>query len=242
MISLLNEYISNDIGEITDISYGQGEFIDKCYKYLCSIFNLTQNEFEQIYSLNDPKLLKHWRDWIMSNPSLFKNRKIKRTDFCINTDCFSKRYYKCIRENIGQNPDPIIIIPLCYTTKIINTDIYDHMVMLIYRKNTNILECFDPSNDLHPFTINQIRDIFNKQTVIIPHQLYNGRIGLQKREENIGSKEMGYCAMWSFLFAELVLLYPDKKSKSIIKLLSTYSDYELKKLIRGYTMRMNNII
>jgi len=145
-------------------------------------------------------------------------------------------FLNCIKHN-----QPVIIIPLLFQF----SDGTHHANMLIYRKDLNSIEHFEP----HGAYIDLRKDYGDKITIVL--QLLIDKIneinntpssrffkvlsnnirlipsnevcirtrGLQAIQSQLASFRIegpGYCQMWSLLFAEMALLNPNISSKNIL--------------------------
>jgi hypothetical protein len=157
--------------------------------------------------------------------------------------------------NCIKNDKPVLIIPLLLEF----SDTEHHANMLIYRKDLNIIEHFEPHGEFFDLRknygdkislilqliINKINQINNKPTNILlmpSNKVCVRGQGLQAIQSQLGSFRIegsGYCQMWSLLFAELALLNPSMTSTNILdeifKLLKSENGPEfLSNVIRGY--------
>jgi hypothetical protein len=141
--------------------------------------------------------------------------------------------------NCVKNGQPIIIIPLLF----IFSDGSNHANMLIYRRELNIIEHFEPHGsffDLNPkygekitqilqlllTKINELnssilfKDFLPGNIRLIPsNEVCIHHRGLQAIQTQLASFSIegsGYCQMWSLLFAELALLNPTMNSRDIL--------------------------
>lgn len=159
---------------------------------------------------------------------------------------FEKKLAKCIRElSPSQN---MMFIPI--SQKVGNTG--HHVNMLIYRKDTNRIEHYDPLGNSERFkkftTI--LRPIFERMN--IEYSPSTRKVGFQRIEDvmrktlgpDILEREgnLGFCIMWSFLIAELALTNPTMSVDDILKYLvskvPTSKEEFLRNTIRGYTHYM----
>jgi predicted transcriptional regulator len=147
-----------------------------------------------------------------------------------------KNFLNCIKNN-----QPVIIIPLLLEF----ADGTHHANMLIYRKELNTIEHFEPHGsfldlrkdygDKVNAILQLIIDKINETNSNSKSQYYNvlpGNIrltpsnevcirtrGLQAIQQQLRSFSIegpGYCQMWSLMFAELALLNPTINSKDIL--------------------------
>jgi len=153
-----------------------------------------------------------------------------------------------------------IIIPLLF----VFSDGSNHANMLIYRRELNIIEHFEPHGsffDLNPtygekittilqLLVDKINEIksSNKELVVgiirlIPsNEVCIHHRGLQAIQSQLASFSIegsGYCQMWSLLFAELALLNPTINSRDILNEIYRLLDTQdgpafLSNVIRGY--------
>jgi hypothetical protein len=151
--------------------------------------------------------------------------------------------------NCIKNGNPVIIIPLLLEF----ADGTHHANMLIYRRDLNTIEHFEPHGaflDLRPDYGNKITTILqllidkiNEKNSSSKSRFYNtlpnnirllpsnevcirGR-GLQAIQSQLASFSIegpGYCQMWSLLFAEMALLNPTMSSTEILEYVYTLLD------------------
>ena len=143
--------------------------------------------------------------------------------------------------NCIKNGNPVIIMPLLLQF----SDSDYHANMLIYRRELNTMEHFEPHgsyldlkkdygdkiNVLLQLLVDKINEINNTQGSqfykVVPddirlmpsNEVCIRNIGLQAIQSQLASfmiEGQGYCQMWSLLFAELVLLNPNMNSRLIL--------------------------
>ena len=148
-----------------------------------------------------------------------------------------QNFLNCVKKGVN----PVIIIPLA----LIFSDGGHHANMLIYKRNLNTFEHFEPhgsSFSLDPrygdkiktileALVHKINELNDRPSTIfsnsLPHaisfipsnQVCIRDRGLQAVQEELGGFEIErgqYCQMWSFLFAELALLNPNISSRDIL--------------------------
>lgn len=155
---------------------------------------------------------------------------------------------------------------VCILTTIEFEDGNDHINMLIYRPLQKIVERFEPhgsGDTLNEFdnahnmnnSINQrLKTLWEKnltkwigKVAYIPSNDICPRIrGLQALEnelEYIDKEGGGFCAMWSVFMAEMVILNPEKTTKTILDEIFaiTKSDpFFVKSVIRGFVIEIEH--
>jgi hypothetical protein len=160
----------------------------------------------------------------------------------VNTQ-FEFQLAKCITE---LPPDQnIMFIPI--GMKI--SDVGFHANMLIYRKDTNRIEHYDPNGETQKFKklTSILRSVFEKMN--IEYYPSTVKVGFQ-RIESLMKKTLGpdiieregnegFCIMWSFLIAEMALANPAMSTDDILqyllsKITKTNQNLFLRNIIRGY--------
>lgn len=209
---------------------------------------------------------------------LLYNEQSKRGSLLLNLEekdeknfiDISKIITKCIKDNVNK-----IIIPV--TIKINKERGHDNL--LIYNKDLNALEHFEPHGKMYLGKAENANFIIKEQLLnfmgilnneltkkglskleIIDANIVCPRLGgfqtLELREShkqitNNEKETTGYCAMWSLLFAEIMLKFPNTSSEEAIQIiynnLLISKDLQeqakfLKSVIRGFTIYMNNEI
>jgi hypothetical protein len=170
------------------------------------------------------------------------NRKIYK-DHLLSV---SKQLSECIGRNLNS-----IVIPL-YLKSITNGG---HANLLIYRKNNNTIEHFEPHgayyslstnnqmNKLIDIRLNEFMSILNKQlkqnnkppVKLIPSNDVCPVIkGLQALEESSTKQKLpleggGYCAAWSMFFTELALKNPTIPSNELLNIIYNKLDKDPEK-------------
>lgn len=144
------------------------------------------------------------------------------------TDTFQKLFNKCLK-----NSDKRFIVSF-FSFK--TEDCY-HMNILIYDRNTNEVERFEPNGssayeimeECQEEELDKYLEKYFKGLNIdyISPQVYCPNIGIQQIFETEDSEyEVGFCVTWSFLYANERLLHPElsrkETTKSMIKKLEKY--------------------
>jgi hypothetical protein len=179
----------------------------------------------------------------------------------------SLKIKNCIEKD---NTSNIILIPLKLIFYNKDGTGTGHANLLIFRKDTLIIEHFEPHGD----SLKEVKQILSNFVNIL-----NNNLQLKKKVELIQADEVcpygfgfqlleaasalplhknapGFCLMWSFFFAELVLKNPTLTSKEITKLIlhdlygndfkKTKIDYSwvdyFRNLISGYTLLLDEKI
>lgn len=148
-----------------------------------------------------------------------------------------QNFLNCVKKGVN----PVIIIPLA----LIFSDGGHHANMLIYKRNLNTIEHFEPHGSSFSLDsgygdkiktilealVHKINELNNTPSTpfsnSLPHDISfvsSNEVcirdrGLQAIQEELRGFEIErgqYCQMWSFLFAELALLNPSISSKDIL--------------------------
>ena len=158
---------------------------------------------------------------------------------------FSERIVRCLlNDNIQTN---IIVIPLFVSGIDQNNPNVGHQNLLIYRKDISVIEHFEPHGRLNNYTseyfikgkikilayeLSRVMTKFNIKhipiKVINPADICPNKVGFQKIEglSNLPIKTGGFCAIWTFFFAEMVLSNPTVSSKDLfIQISNMFFDY-----------------
>lgn len=167
---------------------------------------------------------------------LFINHKLeqsKKTQYESYLENVSNQLKNCIKRNTTSFVIPLV---LCFS------DNSGHANLLIYRKNDNTIEHFEPHGKYGPNyedtvyiekELNRFIDILNKKLKedkidIVKFKTSNDVCpviyGFQTIEEIYGNKKEtieggGYCAAWSMFFAELCLKNPNISSNELLILI-----------------------
>jgi hypothetical protein len=171
-------------------------------------------------------------------------------------DDVAKQLANCIKRGIET-----IIIPL-----LLHMDTTAHANVLIYRKNNNTIEHFEPHgshlqfrkglyNSILDIRINSFMDNLNarleNKLVFEPaSKTCPSKKGFQGIESQIkhtildnGEEETGgYCAAWSMFFTELALQNPKFTSQELVTLILKSSQLKpeyMRKIIRGYVLNIS---
>jgi hypothetical protein len=215
---------------ITEIS---NLYLIKKYNTNCFMYGDTRNEQNIMYGGFVLNFLQSQLDLPIERIVPDMLAQINNKNFLLQIDNF----LNCIK-----NMKPVIFIPLLLNF----TDGTPHANMLIYRKDLNIIEHFEPHgaffdskedyggkiNIILQFVIYKINEINNTPTsrfynVLSSniHLITSDKIclrsgGLQSIQSLLASFSIegaGYCQMWSLLFAELALLNPTISSIEILE-------------------------
>jgi hypothetical protein len=193
--------------------------------------------------------------------SPFENDQTQKYHRNMDYSHISKQLVQCIK-----NGTELTIIPL--SLRMINGG---HANLLIYRKNGNIIEHFEPqgaefsdntlavhiNNELNNF-IKVLNDILTSNG-LVPVRLVPSSVvcpledGLQNLESDVENtildtgnfESEGYCAVWSLFFTELALENPTIESSDLVKhiLITSKSDPNyLKHVVRGYVIYISERI
>jgi hypothetical protein len=171
-------------------------------------------------------------------------------------DDVAKQLANCIKRGIET-----IIIPL-----LLDMDTSTHANVLIYRKNNNTIEHFEPHgshlqlddglyNSILAIRINSFMDNLNarleNKLVFEPaSKTCPSKSGFQSIESQIKNtildngelEARGYCAAWSMFFTELALQNPKFTSQELVTLILKSSQLKpayMKKIIRGYVLNIS---
>lgn len=188
------------------------------YRSNCLIYDTTGNHINS-YGLNSIGLT-------LRTP----RNKQEREPYIRHLHTVAQQISKCVKTNQSE----IIIIPLW-----LNLTGARHTNVLIYRKNNNIVEHFEPHGSAflekrQPHLNKRIDDALSEFMTILATHLLGVTLkpanevcvdmtGLQilegrgrKMKPNEGG---GYCTMWSMFFAELALKNPEIPSKELLDII-----------------------
>jgi len=168
----------------------------------------------------------------------------------------NKRHIDNLLDCIKTTRDPVIIIPLRLEI-LYSGEPMGHQNMLIYRRDQNEIEHFEPHGgkqqsrstyDLETILellIEYISIYGNKKLTFVPSNQVCPTIGPQILETQIKKTVReggGYCVLWSYLFAETVLLNPTIPSERVMSMMlklfnnrETNGAQNFTNIIRGYT-------
>lgn len=146
----------------------------------------------------------------------------------------SSDFFEYLKDCISSSKR-LSVIPI----KLLTSSGVGHANMLIYDKSTNTLERFEPHGQISlpefnpDFLDASLPKLFEKQVIGMPvnyisPQAFCPRQGPQVIEEiereKLGiqfSTGKGLCSVWSFIYANLRLTYPDKTSSEIIEYINS---------------------
>lgn len=211
----------------------------------------------------------------------YKNCRINQ-DFTFDLSSYTKELYNfeklkslnepLINEFIEQivscinNNQKSFVIPIGFKLKIKNTKI-NHANLLIYRKENNTIEHYDPNGEtplLMKYSEPLLEDIFklintthnmNIKYISITNVCYT-KEGLQRVEEKImdtlptdvlNKEGSGFCKIWVMFFAELCLLNPNISNNEVLtriydEIKEPTNSLYIRNIIRGYLSLLNSRI
>ena len=129
----------------------------------------------------------------------------------------------------------IVPIEIRYNTN----DNMAHTCMFIYRQNNNSIEIYDPSKN-NPHLVKFAQEIFPNINIISSEIIHNGCQGLQKIEFKYNkNNNSGFCLAWSYLFANIILKFPNLSSNYILKQMNNKLSISLKYYVIGFITDLN---
>ncbi len=172
-----------------------------------------------------------------------------------NIDELGNHLKECIDRGIS-----LIAIPLTMNSYVNIEDAGGgHMNMIIIKPLLGTVERFDP-NGILPDIFENLADVALKKLFETDLTRYIGKVtykktidtcprsNLQAIESSIPASlkdSMGYCQMWAVLFAEIMMMNPDKTTEEIFEEMHAVTKSDpayLRAVIRGYVMEAVNIM